>query len=230
MESIRNKRTLVLAGLFVFGASILIGFAMRNRTAEVDVIPEGTDTDFSTHASIVDGEELLQNIGSLDGFEALSRDLFVFGRAAYEAYKADTSGVIGFRVTSDVNKDGNALEFEGRYGSSGNKIAVRVKVLRNNRLTVSITDTKTSLNIDGSLPSNGKRNQFIGTMPLFTDNYSIEYIELSDSFLLALYEGTSRQAAEKALADGLGVPDLSGVEYNTLTPDSAGESGGVRSD
>lgn len=199
----------------------------QNKSKSIDVAPEGTVTDFSTHASIVDGQELLQQMGSLDAFEALERDLHVFGRAAYEAYKTDPSRVVGFKIASKITKKDTVITFEGKFGSSDNRVAVKITILKNNRITVSVLDTQTNLNIDSSLASNSKRNQFIGRLPATNNSYEIDYLKASDSFLITLYDGTNRQAAEKALADGLGVPNLSTIKYEMLIPSSAGEGEGV---
>lgn len=175
MEQPKLKIGYLAIGLAVL--LLVIAFFMSSGGGrDIDVVPEGTNLDTSTHAYIVDGDELVQEIGSLDGFDSLGRDLYVFGKTAYEPYKSNPDRVVGFEITSSITTSDNHVIFEGRFGSSDNKIEVDLSKLNNNKVSTSITDVGTGLNLDDSLPSNSELNVFYGNLPISGDGYNIVYL------------------------------------------------------
>ena len=70
--------------------------------------------------------------------------------------------------------------------------------LNYDRISTSITDTKTSLNIDDQLPSNTKLNKFIGSLPKTEKNYSIAYSEFDQKITIKL-AGQSETFKKEAL-------------------------------
>lgn len=226
MEFVRIHRTkiiisfLILASLFLYWAG--------SRQPSIDEPAEGSDADYSTMSNVQNGEDLVQQLGSLEAYDALSQDLHTFGKTAFPAYSEDEQKVVGFEVTSKINKDRERVSFEGKYGSTKNTIRVQVTLLKNFRITSSITDTKTKLNIDSQLPSNSKTNQYVGSLPLQTNSYAIDFSTSDEYFALTIYDGTAatEAAAKKALQDGTGVTDLSTINYRVIIPSSGGEGEG----
>jgi hypothetical protein len=225
----RSKLLLIL-GLVVLAVLGLSFFSPGSSNKIDGPPPESSEIDYSNQAKIVDGEELFDLIGGPDAYDYFSKDLQLFAKTAYPEYKDEPTKIIGFKINSVLKKEGDTIIFDGRFGSVENRIDARIQLLKNNRIKTSLTDVKTKLNIDSELPSNNKRDQFIGGLPLITGAFEIEYLGSSDSFLLTIYDGVSKPAAEKALTDGLGISDLSAESYNTFIPTSAGEGEGFPTD
>ena len=116
------------------------------------------------------------------------------------------------------------IRFKGRYGALKNTITVEVTLLKKERIKISITDTKTKQNIDGELSSNSVRNQFIGTLPLEKDGYSIDYQTNSDTFLITSYDGSAntKSLAENYLMNSLKESSLKNIRYTYLVTRSSG--------
>lgn len=213
--------------LVVMAVVLVVLVAMFvNRGSGIDVAPEeGSSTDYSAQARIVGGEELIKQLGGVGQYDSLGADLLVFGRKSFSEYRDHPTKVVGFELTSkNITKKDNKVEFEGRYGANKHKIAVVVTPLKNGRIHASITDKKTNTNIDAQLPSNTARDQFIGTLPVQKDVYSVSYVPATDSFLITLFEdGPANQAAaEKFLVTALTTNDLSQEKYQIVIPASAG--------
>lgn len=220
----RNKQTIlaVLGVIVLFG--VLWMFSPRSNT--IDDVPEGTSTNPDSQAVITDGEDLVQALGGVDAYDFLQYDLFFFAKTAYASYQ-DQESTVGFAVKSDIKNEDGAVIFYGTFGSVDNKITIVVKPLRNDRINVSITDTKTNLNIDTFLPSNNRRDQFIGTLPLTSDTYTIDYDSRSDGFIISLYPETlaainaAYDEAEAKLKEGLGVTSLAEEIVQVSRPGSS---------
>lgn len=220
----RNKQTILVVVVLIAFFGVLWTFAPRN--AGVDTPPEGTSTNPDTQAVMTNGEEVIKAVGGVDEYDFLKYDLFFFAKTAYAAYQG-TDETVGFVIKSDVKNVDGTVRFDGQFGSVENKISVAVRVLRNDRISVSITDTETKLKIDEFLPSNTKRNQFIGSLPLSTEAYSIDYEEDTDGFIISLYSETlaatnaAYDEAEQKLKEGLGVADLSEEIVQVSRPSSS---------
>lgn len=165
-----------VVGLFV--AILIFSLAFR-ESVNLDIPPYDADAlvpDYSKSVVLWGGEDLFPLIGSFNSYDSLREDLFVFGKLAYEPYKTNLIKNVGFEIDKkSLKKELKTISFKGRYGSSKNKIQVIVSLLNNRKIKTSIVDTKTSQNFDNDLPSNNSFHQFIGTLPLDTDNYSISY-------------------------------------------------------
>lgn len=188
---------------------VFVFISLRSPGNSVDDIPEeGTSQDYSTHARIVDGEDLFEIIDGDKRYDSLSRDLFVFGERAYSAYQSDETKVIGFQVIKVGELLDQKLTIEGKYGSSKNTIVINVVILKNDRISTSITDTKTKFNIDSKLPSNTKLNQFIASLPRDYDGFVAEYARNIDKVVLFLNErdpesdSSAYTEMEKVINDG----------------------------
>src|SRR5690606_4381583 len=127
-----------------------------------------SDADYSKQARIVNGDRLFEVMANLEQYQAFTEDLFVFATKNYEEYGDLSDKLVGFEIGEDLAKEGDVVKFSGRYGSVRNEIDIRIKLLNHGRINSSITDTKTSRNMDSELSSNTKRNQFIGSLPIET--------------------------------------------------------------
>ena len=191
--------------ILVLGLAIIATSGGEN----IDLPEEGSDIVYSAQARVVGDESLLQKLGGVGRREQLSRDLFVFARTGYSEYKYSPKKVVGFRVTSDIKEEGDKLSFDGRFGSVSHKIHVELTRLRNDRFQTSIIDTKNKLQINSELPSNTKRNQFIGKLPIETTDYTIDYLSESDSFIVNVFNRSSNFAkAEEVMKEALGIESL----------------------
>lgn len=216
----KTKLLLLIGGVFILSMGLLLVFS--NRGNNVDVLPEeGTAADYSQQARIVNGSNLFAALGGGGRYDLFSEDLHTFGKKNYTSYKG-SGGVIGFTIESEIKKEGETLSFSGKYGSSKNLIRIALKPLKNERLNTSITDTKTTRNIDSQLPSNSLRNQFISTLPVGNEAYNVDYITSSDSFVITVYDGDNdtKAIAEQYLISSLKVTDLSNEKYSVIVAQS----------
>ena len=198
---------LVLATVVLFGST---------RKEKIDFIPiEGEDVDYSSQVNLVADENLVSALGGVAEQDRLSSDLYVFAKTAYSKYSDFGQNVIGFKTSKIVSEDGEVM-IEGRFGATKNKILVVVKPLNHSMINSSITDSETELNIDSMLPSNTKRNQFIGTLPIEKPNYVIEYVEETDDFTVNIFNGAqSSEEVNLVLKEGLGTDNLESEDITT---------------
>lgn len=218
----KTKLLFVIGVVFILSMSLL--FVFSDRGNKVDVLPEeGTATDYSQQARIVNGTNLFTDLGGGDRYDSFTKDLHVFGRSSYKGYE-DSSKVVGFTVEGEIKKEGETLSFGGKYGSSKNLIRITLKLLKNNRLQTSITDSKTAKNIDSQLPSNSLRNQFISTLPISNEAYAVDYADSTDGFVITVYDGDgeTRVNAEKYLITSLKITDLSDENYSVVFAQGSG--------
>ncbi len=190
----------IILGLLV-GSLLLFSIFSGNSNSSVDSYPiEGSDQDYSTRARLINSEELFKQLSGDQRYDAVSEDLYVFAKTGYSVYKDNTPDVIGFVLAGSSQKKGSTVSFTGNYGAIKNKITVTVTILGNDRITTSITDTKTKLNIDSKLPSNKKINKYISELPKTGENYVAEYARSSDSITIFLNE-RKPELLDKAIAD-----------------------------
>lgn len=190
-ELLQDKRIRIALG--IVGALFVVGLvfsAFRNSSTDIDTYPEeGSSQDYTTHARIVEKKpKLFTALGGDTRYDSLSQDLYSFGKTAYAKYKENSVDVIGFSVDGDIEQKGEVISFKGNYGASENSVNVVVEKLPNLRIKLSITDTKTNLNIDTSLRSNSKMNTYIATLPKTYDGFSVEYSRVSDKVFINLFE------------------------------------------
>lgn len=204
----KNKLIVVIALIIIF---MSVGFLIFSRSNSSEVSIEGQNIDPSQQAAISNGEALAQTLGSLEKFERLSEDLYVFAKAAYPV---NSLPFVGFVAGDEINNNEGVISFRGVYEPIGKEVDISVRILKNDRISVSITDLASELNIDSFLPSNTKRNQFIGTLPASTDTYSVDYDPKDNGFIISIYayDRTSLDAAydnaENYIKTGLGVENL----------------------
>lgn len=219
------KAVIIIVAALVFLIILIASFAGGNQTAEtpveVDAIPEA-DFDTGTQANIVGGD-LVQQIGNVEGYTSFSQDLHDFGRQTYDAYK-DPIKPVGFQVTSEVTKENATLTFDGKFGSSSNNVAVTIELLKNNRIKVSITDTKTGVNMDNRLPSNTPVNRFIGTLPIHGNGYDITFVP-DDNVAIVLYDRNPAlyTQAYQTIVEAIGESGAGQLNLTTSFPSASSE-------
>lgn len=212
----------ILVSLFCLAVILLIVFFPKQNT--IDQLPdEPSSNKYSSQVIFTNGEELLKQTENLEAHEALASDLFLFAKKIYPAYQKN--GVsIGFKLKENPVKTDSTIKFEGRFGAVKNSIRVEVTLLKNKKIKLSVTDTKTNKNIDSELPSNSAANQFIGTLPIEKATYKIDYIAATENFLITSYDGnpSTKQAAEQLLMTSLKLTSLEKVSYEYYVVRSAG--------
>jgi|GEM_PF-1154223 len=169
-------------------------------------------------ALLKSSEKLYEAIDNQGQFEAVTSDLAYFARTTLEKYK-DNSKVkdVVFEVSDKLTKEGSVISFEGRFAESKDLIRIKLEKKNFERIKVSITNEKTKNNIDPQLPSNSKENQYIGTLPIKRDTYTITYFVASKSFFVSLKSNnidTEQIAAMDEIKSSLGLEDLSTIELS----------------
>lgn len=186
---LKNKYVALLVALVLL-IFLVAGIISSRRDLNPDSIPEEPSiNEYSKSAKIIDpSSSLVQKIGGIVQYDMLSRDLRYFGSVNYEKYKKNTSGVVGFLIKGDVNKNDSVIEFIGVYGASSNKVKVRVELLANKRIKTSITDTVSNINVDSQLDSNSQFNVFISKLPITKTGYTVEYSSIKNQVVVHLTE------------------------------------------
>lgn len=190
-----NKK-LIIASLVLI---TVVGFIAIFTKDNIDTPPDGDGIvlDYSDSASLVDSEDLLNAVGSIDAYDRVRKDIYTFGKKTYQPYITNSTKAIGFAISKkSVTKNGSDISLEGKYGSSSDEIKISIKLLSNFRIKISITDIKTGRNIDSELPSNNKLNQLIGILPYDSENYSISYSDRSLKVVVRLDFFTEELKAE----------------------------------
>ena len=208
-----NVRTALIVVGFL-GLAILLILANDTIRRGSDNASEFTPTD--SPAVLVNGEELYTQIDDGYQFDNLRKDLATYGRSTIDKYKSGNVTEVVFEITNDSTKDGDDISFEGKYEESGDLIGVELTKLPNSRLKLSITNRATGTNINNSLSSNTKRNQFAATLPIDKDDYSIEFYVPSESFVIKLYDPETEGNARQIIITGLGTSDLSGEAISVV--------------
>ncbi len=181
-------RNFIVVVILIALLTFTLGVFVFTRSEEpIDVIYEGSSLE-KNQVSIKDGEEIFREVGGFEAYDRISEELYVFAKSAYEKYSHEAFPVIGFAVSDvDTSED---IKFSGNFGANNNSIEVVVKQLKSDRINISITDLKTDLNIDEFLNANNQRNSFIGSTPIETEGYVIEYLEDQDIFTVNVFNNS----------------------------------------
>ncbi|MBA3758708.1 hypothetical protein H0X10_03700 [Candidatus Saccharibacteria bacterium] len=198
-------------GLFIFGT-------LKNSDRGVGTGKEYKPPDGP--AIMNDSEDLYRFIGNDAQFTFIRADVAAFARLSFDPYKSGEIVAVIFNVKNTASIDSDKITFGGKYSESKDDIEVTITKLPNNRLKTSITNKKTGLTIDSQLPSNSKRNQFIGMLPLKQTGYSVSYLATKDAFYVTLAGSDINRELNEAKAviiNGLGIQNLSeeGVSFVT---------------
>ena len=221
MMSLLSRPKARLALLLVFVVIVVIGiFVLVGRSGDdIDKIPfEGTSDEFTSQVVMFDNpasRDLFQKVESAARFGAIRSDLFFFAQKNYPQYQ-EKNKIIGFKITSQIIKNGDTVTFSGRYGALNNKIFLSVTLLPNTRIKTSIKDEKKNIQTDSQLPSNSRRNQVISELPVSTKDYDIDYDKTTDSFIINIFQGGPEKLnlALAYLADKLGIKDMGQEKYS----------------
>ncbi len=220
MNNTTSRQKFFIVAAIIFVAIIGISFFAGKGKNDVDIKPEeGSAIDFSDQARIINGTEIYALLDGFTRFEAFARDVRVFGKSQYKAYKSEPQ-VVGFTITSKIENKNGELILSGLYGSSKNLINITLKKLANERLQTSITDSRTKKNVNEKLPSNSIRNQFIATLPITKPDYTIEYVLGSDVIAINNYADSAASLAEakKIVMEGLKITALTSKDATIITP------------
>jgi hypothetical protein len=210
-----TRTTLVIVVCFVVMFLFLFGLYFRSDS-NVGVGEEYSDQ--NGPALLKSSEKLYEAIGNQGQFEAVTYDLAYFARSTLEKYKDKTKTKdVVFEIGNKLTNEGNAINFEGRFTESKDLILIKIEKKNFERIKTSITNDKSKKNIDAELPSNSKENQYIGTLPIKRDTYTITYFVATKSFFVSLKSidiDTEQIAAMEEMKSSLGLEDLSTIELS----------------
>lgn len=216
MEYFRNKKILLVIAALVLISVVLLQlvggqqainpYKDKNRTAE-----EGRD--FA--ALYMQGELYKAVDANEDVMGQIRADLLTFARTTRPEF-ADKEALVGFTFDKNFNKEDDTYIFTGRYYGLKDNIQVKLTPHGRGVYTLSVTNLKDQANIDASLKMNGKRNQYITTLPVEKPFYSIRYQLTQDRIVVSFYDGyTSSDVneAQEHITTGLG-DDTKDVVYS----------------
>lgn len=220
----------VVIGLIAGGALLLFLAGTMIRNNESKNLGKGLEYSETTGSALFKGgEDLYTIIGSDKVFTALKNDIAVFGRNTIDEYFTGSLKDIVFIVDKkSVKKNDQTISFSGAFKAQNRQTSVTIELKKNNKFYLSITGPDEE-NIDSTLPSNSRRNQFIGSLPIEKSGFIIDHVSSLDSFTLTITSGLDSDAslAVEELKSGLGVETLIGEPYSIITPPGTGDNPGI---
>jgi hypothetical protein len=214
--STRNKKILAIAGVLLF--SVFVVLLITNQ--RTNVIDPSTNT---LDENPVAGKEyaLLYNQGALyvtiredeDNLRLIQEDLAKFARNTLPEL-SDPNTLLGFTFNDGFEEAGNVYTFTGKFYSVEDTIQLVVTTLDQGAIKLSITNKDDGQNIDDFLNLNGAKNEFIETLPIESDYYSIRYLKSQDKIVAAFYKGYLDEDVDKVVEI---LKQAFGNEYNEST-------------
>jgi len=201
-----NRKIIGLFILYLFIAvSVIFILTRTDSGAEIDKAPfEGEDPNGIQEVIVSNGEELLLAVNGVNSFSFIASDLYLFANTAYPEYIENSERPIGFRINT-MEKSEEKIVLTGRFGATKNEVLVTIKPALKGRVTLSITDTATKLNIDNFLKSNSTKNQLIGQLPFDGEGFTINYVEDIDTFTVNVFNNPNNyNVAVNQLKEALG--------------------------
>ena len=128
----------------------------------------------------------------------IQKDLVTFIRETDPKFKDDEK-LIGFTFDKRFDKKDKEAFFTGYFYSLKDKIQLKVNLLGNGVIRLSVTNLKTKANVDKKLNLNGVKNTLLDTLPVDKDYYSVRYLNSTDEVVVTFYEGYSQQDIDGAL-------------------------------
>ncbi len=205
---LQNKR-FILFGVLVFIIILFSIFFITKSRNDIDSVPkdESSEISYTDQVYIHGGIALLEATESTEAYDSISKDLRYYAVNSYEKYKNEYSGIIGFKILGEVQKNNRIIELKGRFGASDSDVDLRIELFNYGKVSLSI---KGGGNVpDGTLSSNSKRNAFIGRLPITETGYTIDYIEDEDKFWLNIFNSPDNyNLAINAIELGIGQSPL----------------------
>lgn len=123
-------------------------------------------------------------------------DVAYFARQTMKVYDPNKNPGVVLNVSSinlnldtDTGKDtGKGVDIVGTFEKSKDEIHINIKKLANDRVSMSIINTKSNTNIDDKLPSKSKENKLIESLPITSNNFRIDYVSYDGSVLVTIGE------------------------------------------
>lgn len=208
---------LIIVGIFLFIFGINQSTDKNLGTSNEYVDPEGP-------AVMVNSENLFRIIDDSHQFTELRGSLSMFARTTLEPYVSGGVVEVVFNVESETVNDSKTIEIVGKFNAVNNGILVSLTPKNFGRISISITNIANNNNIDDELPSNNKANQYIGELPFAKDDYSIDYIQSTDTFVIRLYERNPNlsTAAENQIIAGMDLESIDDVKVDYIFPPLGG--------
>jgi hypothetical protein len=177
--SVTKKRILIIVSILL--AIFMMVILVRGNgsiSSKIDYNPyEASEVDYTKLARIVDdkGKASFVEVEHEMLLDFVAEDLLFFAKKNYQEYRDQPDKVVGFRLDLVNRIDSENYIFKGKYGSVKNTIEVKIKTLKNDRLEVEILDTKSKITEIAELPSNSKKNKLIAILPIYGQNYMVDY-------------------------------------------------------
>lgn len=188
----------------VLAVVILIVFAALVLLLNGNTTPkpkEGTDLPtYNSGAFMVYNKAPYLPLKSASSNSLLRDDLSYFARSTYpKVYGSQSQTAVVFNIAPSPILNGNTITFSGSFDKIDASFSVKVEQLNNEMIKTSIINTKTKYNSDSSLPSNSKKNQFIGGLPHVTTNYDMSYS--TDQEKIIIYLASNSETFQKEALD-----------------------------
>lgn len=199
------SRDLLLIGLAAFVVIAIIVGLLGRGDKNIGVGTEYSDP--SGPALISGSTELYNQVGGGLAFETLKTNLAYFARQTLDQYKDGKQADVVFTVDpKSVRTEGKKVNFTGNFAASKDKIIVGLQTLGYGKFKLSVVNSKTSQNIDNQLPTNAQADQFIGSLPFYSEQYQIEYTPATNSYTVTALNSDPaiEQVATDYIANGLG--------------------------
>lgn len=161
-------KLIVAAILALVGLVLLVFFS--NTTPNDNTDGEFAAPDLPAFMSYRDDPYLPTTNNLTNSF--IHQDLALFARTVYSEYGVDTTIPVEF-IIKNIADEGSKIR--GEFEKVNSDIEITFERLNNSRVKLSIVDIKTGKAIDENLASNNTKNQFIGTLPINTPDYTINY-------------------------------------------------------
>lgn len=205
---------ILLTGGYFIG-SRNIGFRAVNPYSDNN---EERDINDGKNNCIIYKSGNILNLSNSERIESdLKKDLLKYSRT-FLYTKIDNSVLCAFTFKEGQKDLGNNVyEFTGKYYGASNLIKVKATEINNNFLKVSISEDKGN-NLDGKLLLNGTFVDFVDTLPIDTDFYSIRFFQEDGTIIATFYIGYTRdtvEIVEKMINQALGENsiDQSRIKY-----------------
>lgn len=212
-----NRKSLIIAGVFTAAGVLLLILTSSVLNKSSYDAPESNFIPSGAPATLLSAGELYRNI-EINQYEQLRKDLTNYARN----YKNSGDEIITYELVGPVNINNDLIVFDlESKNKPEHQISVSLERKPYQRISLSFVDKKlNSSEFDSSLESNSKRNQYVATLPIQRDNYTIDFNQQEDKFLIQLYVKDSSliELALKEIYTGTEIGSLKPSDYDITVP------------
>lgn len=221
----KENQGILIFILAVFVMFIVIIFAStRNGVDQTDT--DGERTTESTTGFFEYNKEPFLPASSTYANLQLQEDLAFFARNFVDYYKKNPADSILFVVDNLESNDRakGLYKFTGKLTKYNKDIQISVTERPNNRIMTTINDISTNRSYKDELPSSNKKNNFIASLPINRNGYTIDYLIKSNKFIITVYESSDVDTNEASgfISKSIGVDALGKDDYSIAYPQLMG--------